>query len=335
MDKPYIIYGSEMSPYSHKIRSWFRYKKIPHRWLPTGPGSDDPDYKRLARLPIVPTVVLPDGETALQDSTPIIEKLDLKHPDPVIDPPGTRLTFLSTLIEEFGDEWGNKLMFHLRWYAEIDVLAASLRAARQAMPDGSEEDVSKRSAAIRERMAGRGHFVGSSDRTAPLITSYFVELLDILNPHLHDRKYLFGARPALGDFALAAQLYHASTDPTGGSIIRARAPSVLEWCFRMVDPRDDGPFEEWATLDATMKPLLRYIGLYFLPWSDANARALASGDGEFSVQLAGQAYVQPPQKYHAKSLAILRQKYRAVAGDPELREVLAEANCLPFLEGGN
>ncbi len=103
----------------------------------------------------------------------------------------------------------------------------------------------------------------------------------------------------------------------------------------MIDSRDDGPFEEWTTLDATMKPLLGYIGRFFLSWSDADTRAPANGDSEFSVQLAGQAYVRPPQKYHAKSLAILRQKYRAVAGDPQLREVLAEADCLQFLKGGN
>ncbi len=332
MDKPYTIYGSEMSPYSHKVRSWFRYKNIPHVWVPSGPGSNDPNYKRHARLAIVPTVVLPDDETALQDSTPIIEKLEAEYPLPVIDPQSTALTFLSTMLEEFGDEWGNKLMFHLRWYADVDMAASSLRAARLALPDGTDEDVTKRAAMVRERMSGRGHFVGSSDQTAPLITAYFVELLDILQRHLETRKYLFGARPALGDFGLAAQIYHASSDPTGGSIIRARAPSVLEWCSRMIDPRDDGPFEAWTTLEPTMMPLLKYIGRYFLPWSDANARALASGENMFAVQLEGRIYEQPPQKYHAKSLAVLREKYRSVANDSNLREILNASNCVDLLE---
>ena len=30
--EPYIIYGSENSPYSTKVRSYFRYKQIPHEW---------------------------------------------------------------------------------------------------------------------------------------------------------------------------------------------------------------------------------------------------------------------------------------------------------------
>ena len=40
------------------------------------------------------------------------------------------------------------------------------------------------------------------------------------------RRYLFGARPAFGDFGLFAQLYEALTDPTPGALMRAEAPRV-------------------------------------------------------------------------------------------------------------
>ena len=30
------------------------------------------------------------------------------------------LRFVSILLEEFGDEWGNKWMFHLRWARPVD-----------------------------------------------------------------------------------------------------------------------------------------------------------------------------------------------------------------------
>lgn len=332
MNGQFRIYGSEMSPYSHKVRSWFRYKQIDHAWIPSGPGADVPEYKRLAKLPIVPLVVYPDGETAAQDSTPIIEALERDHPEPSIQPPGAVLGFLSCLVEEFGDEWGNKLMFHLRWYADVDLQASSLRAARLNLVEGTEDDVAARAERIRSRMEGRRHFVGSSDQTAPLIFSYYNELLDLLELHLERRPYLFGERPSFGDFGLAAQIYHAASDPTGGSLVRARAPSVLEWSYRMIDPRADGDFEPWTSLRPTMMPILSYVGRYFLPWSDANARALMNGDPEFTVMLAGRPYIQPPQKYHAKSLAALREKFRAVADDRELRAILVEAGCLDLLE---
>lgn len=331
MTRSFTLFGSEMSPYSHKVRSWLRYKGVPHRWVPSGPGASDPEYKRHARLPIVPTLVWPDGEKAEQDSTPIIEGLEPLHPEPAIQPPGVLLGFLSTLIEEFGDEWGNKLMFHLRWWDDIDMAASSDRAARLNRTDAGEEAIATRAAAIRERMSGRGHFVGSSAATAPLIFDYYVELIDILEPHLAGRRYLFGGRPSFGDFALAAQLYHASSDPTGGAVMRARGPAVLDWCLRMTNPRDDGPFEDWPALAPTLAPLLAYVGRYFLPWSHANAEALARGEPEFAVDLAGRRYVQPPQKYHAKSLTALRDKHRAVASDAGLKAVLDAAGCTPFL----
>ena len=66
-------------------------------------------------------------------------------------------------------------------------------------PEGVEE-------AIRARMSGRLHHVGSSADTAPVIEGSFAQLIGILEAHLARRPYLFGARPCLADFGLAAQL---------------------------------------------------------------------------------------------------------------------------------
>jgi glutathione S-transferase len=324
----YRIFGSEMSPYSVKVRSYFRYKAIPHAWVPRRADSED-EYRRFARLPIVPTVATPDDE-GLQDSTPIIEALEAKFPEPSIHPANPTLNFLSALIEEFGDEWGNKLMFHHRWFADVDAKASAQTLARLSLPWASAEEAAERAEMVLARMSGRGHFVGSSPANAPLITGYLLELIDILEPHLAQRRYLFGGRPSFGDFGLAAQLYETSVDPTGGGLIKARGPAVLDWCLRMIDPRNDGQFETWGTLEATLEPLLAYIGRYFLPWTDANARALAAGQETFTVDLPGGAYVQPPQKYHAKSLAALRAR-RAKVADPSLEKILVRSGCAPWL----
>jgi len=326
MTTPYRIFGSEMSPYSVKVRSYFRFKGLPHVWIPRGPDNEA-EYKRYARLPIVPTVATPD-DVGLQDSTPIIEALEAAFPMPSIHPDDPVLRFLSVLIEEFGDEWGNKLMFHHRWYAKVDQLASSQTLARLSLPTGTDEEVAARAAMILERMSGRGHFVGSSPANAPLITACYFELLDLLEPHLQARKYLFGARPSFGDFGLAAQLYECSVDPTCGAGMRGRAPAVLDWCHRMLEPRDDGPFEDWTSLAPTLQPLLAYIGRTFLPWTTANGRALAAGEAEFTVDLPGGPYTQGPQKYHARSLSALKAKYTEAAGIPGLADSLQNTNCV-------
>ncbi|MDG2071036.1 MAG: hypothetical protein P8J55_04745 [Pseudomonadales bacterium] len=74
------------------------------------------------------------------------------------------------------------------------------------------------------------------------------------------------------------------------------------------------------------------VGDMFLPWSVANSQALANGDEEFSFDLAGQAWHQKPQKYHARSLAVLQSRYQEVAGDTALKEILEECHCLTHLQ---
>lgn len=325
MSGQYRIYGSEMSPYSVKVRSYFRFKGIAHQWIARGPANED-EFKTYARLPIVPMVVTPDDQ-GIQDSTPIIEAVDPLFPEPAIHPVSPALNFLSALLEEFGDEWGNKLMFHHRWFAPVDQQASALTLAHLNMPGAPPEQIEGLAGMILGRMSTRGHFVGSSPENAPLITAYYQELLGLLQAHLATRKYLLGARPSFGDFGLAAQLYEASVDPTCGAIMMGRAPDVLAWCHRMMEPRLDGEFETWTSLQPTLAPIIAYVGRYFLPWTKANAKALEAGEEIFSVDLPGGVYVQPPQKYHARSLTALRAKYEAVKSDPELAAILEAAGC--------
>ena len=329
MTAPYRIFGNEMSPYSVKVRAWFRYKAVPHLWLQRSQHREE--FEARARLPLIPLVITPD-DRALQDSTPIVEALEEAFPEPSIHPDDPALRFLSALIEEYGDEWGNKLMFHHRWHSEVDRRATALVLARSFLPDGETAAVEALADQVRERMVGRVHFTGSSEANAPLISRYLDDLLAILEAHLESRKYLFGARPAFADFGLAPQLYEASLDPTAAGIIRARAPNVLAWGHRVLEPRNDGPFEGWDSLKETLAPLLANAGAFFLPWSRANSDALEAGAESFSVDLPGGAYVQGPQKYHARSLVALRQKYAAAKDAPGLDAILAKTGCLPWLE---
>ena len=85
-----------------------------------------------------------------------------------------------------------------------------------------------------------------------------------------------------------------------------------------------------------MMPFLRdQVGALFCPWTVANAVALDAGDASFSVELRGETFAQDVVKYHAKSLAVLRQKYAAVADRKALDQVLAEAGCLDALGGAS
>jgi glutathione S-transferase len=328
----YRIFGAEISPYSVKVRSYFRYKGIPHEWIVRSSANQD-EYQKYAKLPIIPCVVTPTDE-GLQDSTPIIERLEAENPEPSIHPADEALAFVSALIEEFGDEWGNKWMFHYRWAREVDQDSAARRIAESMMPGLAEEQVAGMAGGIKSRMVNRVWFVGSSEQTAPQIEASFQEAVSQLQNHLEARPYLFGARPAFGDFGLWGQIYNATTDPTAGEIFKSEGPAVLDWVERMLDPKAEGDFERWESLAPTLEPLLsRHVGRLFLPWSEANARALASGDEEFEVDLDGHPWAQKPQKYHAKSLKALRERYAAVKDKAALDPILASTGCLDGVRG--
>ena len=324
------IFGSELSPYSVKVRSYFRFKGLPHEWLLRSPANQ-PEFQKYAKLPLVPLVVTTEGE-GVQDSTPILERFEKEYPEPSLLPADSGLAFLSALIEEYGDEWLNKPMFHYRWSYQPDVWSTAERIAVQMAGAQGTLAVAKARAAVAERMVPRVGFVGSNETTKAAIEESFKRALGILEAHFASRPYLLGARPSMGDFGVWGQLYETATDPTPGAIMRASAPHVVDWTERMLNPKVEGDFETWETLEPTLAPLLaEEVGAMFLSWSTENAHAIVREDKEFSVPLRGATWTQVPQKYHARSLAEIRRKYAAAKAAPGLDEILAKGDCLRWL----
>src|SRR5258707_9037999 len=156
-----------MARYSVKLRSSFRYKAIAHQWILRN-AANQAEYEKHARMPIITLVVTPEG-TGIQDSTPIIDAMEKLYPEPSIDPDDPVACFISALVEEFGDEWGNKWMFHYRWTREVDQICSAGRIARMRGPKAGEEEHAAFAGQIRARMADRVWFVGSNAQTAPQI----------------------------------------------------------------------------------------------------------------------------------------------------------------------
>jgi glutathione S-transferase len=301
MSHVYRIFGAELSPYSVKVRSYFRYKAIPHQWIERN-SSNISEFQKHAKLPLIPLVIRPDG-SAVQDSTPIIEALEIEHPEPGIHPADPALAFVSALIEEYGDEWGNKWMFHYRWTYAPDQKSAAERLARANAVGQSEEAIAELAKGIVARMVPRLSFVGSNEKTGPRLEASYRRCLEIVEVHLAGRPYLFGGRPAFADFGLFAQLHQCWTDPTAGALIEKGAPNVKAWLERMLEPDARGDFEGWDALGSTLAPLLRdEIGALFLPRALCGDReqvgarphsrrrglsALASLDGERSKRSYG------------------------------------------------
>jgi glutathione S-transferase len=333
MTASFRLFGSELSPYSVKVRSYFRFKGIAHDWLPRSPANQA-EFQKYAKLPLIPLVVTPDGE-GVQDSTPIIERFERQVHEPSIVPEDPLLAFLSALIEEYADEWGNKWMFHYRWHYKADRWATAERIALQMAGAQGPLGVAKARAMVAERMTGRLGFVGSNEKTRPLIENSFKRTMGLLDRHLAARSYLLGGRPALADFGLWGQFYEAASDPTPGGQMRAFAPNLMAWVERMQSPNVEGPFEAWPALAPSLMPLMsEEVGALFLPWSVANEAALKAEAKSFEVTLGGAVWSQEAQKYHARSLGEIRRKYQAArSAAPGLDDILAKSGCLAFLKG--
>ena len=124
------VFGAPASPYTQKMISIMRYRHIAYEFY-IGDVSG-----RLSRIEgieppkpvLLPTLLLKDSQGNLKattDTTPIIKRFENEYPDRKLLPEDPALSFINYLLEDFGDEWVTKYMFHYRWYFEEDANNAS------------------------------------------------------------------------------------------------------------------------------------------------------------------------------------------------------------------
>jgi len=99
------------------MKALLHYRRIPFRWIHGGVESSGTDE---AKGPILaPKLVWPDGSVA-NDSTFLIKTLEDQFEARSVVPTDPRLAFLCSLLEDYGDEWVTKAMFHYRWTYDIE-----------------------------------------------------------------------------------------------------------------------------------------------------------------------------------------------------------------------
>lgn len=124
----------------------------------------------------------------------------------------------------------------------------------------------------------------------------------------------------------------SAADPTCGDYLTQHGPAVVAWIERMLDPKQEGPFEVFAALAETLRPIFaQEVGPRFLAWDAANARAWAAGEKRTELTMDGRRYFQKTFKYPASTFDLLRQKHAAVADDPTLARFLEETGCRKHL----
>jgi glutathione S-transferase len=175
------IIGVANSPYTRKMLSILRYKHIPYEvhW-----GDVAAHLSQLGIEPprpiLLPTVLLKNKENvyeAVTDTTPIIRRLENDYPARNTIPEDPALSFINYLLEDFGDEWVTKYMFHYRWHFEEDADNAGTILPLSHAVNLPEDIHSDFKSIVAKRQIDRLWVVGSSDKTAALIDSSYKRFL--------------------------------------------------------------------------------------------------------------------------------------------------------------
>ena len=319
---PLPILGAVGSPYTRKLRAVCRYRRLPHVFIQNGNRESKGLPK--PRVELMPQLILEEGgeRKAITDTTPIIRRLEESHPNErSVIPDDPAIAFLDALVEDYGDEWITKAMFHYRWAYAPDIEKAGSILPRWSMSQQPDEKLDAMSAMFSKRQIDRLWVVGSNEKTGPLIEASYERFLALIEDHLREHRFVLGDRPGTGDFGLYGQLTQlALFDPTPMATTLRVSPRTYAWTELVEDlsglePRAD----DWFTRDAipdTLRALLAEIGRVYPPFLLANARALASGAERVECEIDGETWTQKPFPYQGKCLEWLRRDHAALA-DPD------------------
>ncbi|NCW59133.1 MAG: glutathione S-transferase [Proteobacteria bacterium] len=324
------VFGAPASPYTQKIISILRYRHIPYEvfWGDalgklSRLGDIEPPKPRL-----LPTLLLKDENGKLKattDTTPIIRRFENEYPNRKLLPDDPALSFINYLLEDFGDEWVTKYMFHYRWYFDEDADNAStilpLSDIAVNMPDETLKDVKK---IIHDRQTGRLWVVGSNDTTANLIDTSYRRFLKLMDDHLSVSKFLFGEKPSSADFAIFGQLTQLiGFDPTSREIAYDTALRLVSWQDVMADlSGHDVENSNWTLLEespTSLKEIMKEFGRMYVPALIANANAIMQDEETWETEIDGSVWKQRAFPYQAKCLKWIKEEFDALNENDQSR----------------
>lgn len=335
------LMGVFASPYTRKMVSLMRYRRIPYSLTWGDPSRETYDLPK-PKVALLPTFYFEDeqGEIeAVVDSTPIIRRLERDFPGRSVIPNNDSLAFLDYLIEDFGDEWCTKFMFHYRWDKAEDIDHAGTMLPLwndHTITDAAQQQIKTQ---FSQHQISRLGVVGSNDITRPIIEISYKRLLDIFERHFQQYPFLLGNRPGAGDYGVYGQFSQLiGVDPTPTAIARQRSPRSCAWVNCLDDLSGlETSQEDWLdpnNLPETFIEILQEIGKTYVPALLANAKALSAGESQWQTEIDGKTWQQNSFPYQAKCLHSLRQHFQALTDTDQenVEKILTIANCDKLLQ---
>jgi len=317
---PLTLNGAPGSPYTRKMVSLLRYRRIPYKLLQYGMGN--PPGMPRGKITLLPTFYFPNSEGTLEpvvDSTPIIRRLEREFEGRSVIPPHPVTAFIDYVLEDYADEWLTKAMFHYRWHYAEDADKAGEILPRWSRISATDEEMAQMKAFIKDRQISRLYVVGSNATTAPVIEASYERFLDLFNAHLKVTPFLMGKRPGASDFGVLGQLTALTHfDPTPMALTLKRAPRIYAWVevcedHSGLEPQDSDWIDP-GSIPQTIIALLRECGRVYVPALLANEKAIAEGRDTFETEIDGKPWKQQSFAYQAKCAQWIRNAYADLSG---------------------
>ena len=269
----YTLWGSAHSLYSGKARSYLIKKGLPFRER----YPSDPDFASRI-LPAVGHFVVPVLETdngkIIQDSGDIIDFLEQRHAEPLLEPQSPVQQWVSLIFDAFGSEYLLPLAMHYRWSYRAEQETFLRAEFGRAMVAGADRSARRQAAArTMEFFAGFLPNLGVVPEVVTAMEDSYLALIDALDNHFQHHPYLLGGRPCRADFGMMAPLFaHLGRDPVPAMLMKTKAPNLFRWTERMnAMPISDGEYpgyiEDYYGQDSVPDTLIAVLKIVFADWT--------------------------------------------------------------------
>ncbi len=283
--KALTLYGSPMSLFTGRVRSYFIKAGIPFEEEPhASPHFFDVVLPKAGGRRGIPTIEFPDGRV-IRDGVAIVDHFEAKSGDSFTPPsPNQRLVCL--LMDVIGAEGLLRPAMHYRWNFPEENLEFLRPHFETVFVDETGEAADARMKELREVVSP---LFGASRHYLDAIETLYVELLEKLNTHFKAFPYFLGGRPSRADFAMMAPLYgHLGRDPAALRVMYAHAPRLVRWVERMNRAdRDVGEFPPHAPeylpddeVPKTLIDVLVHLAIDFVPETEAARERINAWLGE-------------------------------------------------------
>ena len=333
-----VVLGVPASPYTRKMLAYLRFRNIPYNAIFGEARSYLLKHElEIPKPPLLPVIIMPNKSGKRQvvcDSSPIIRSLENSFEARKTLPKNKVLALLNSLLEDYGDEWITKYMFHYRWHYAPDIKNAANLLPVYSNMRASDKEINAAGEFFSKIQIERLWVVGSSENTANIIKESFERFITILASMLAEHPFLLGSRPSSADFAFFGQLTQLTqVDPTSRSFVEQNHPRVRAWVDLMEDlsgyELEDNNWLSAEDSIAHLQPLLLEMGKTYVPTMLANEQAILDKKDSWETKVLGKVWMQKSFPYQKKCLQWLRDEFNALskAEQKDFLNILAGTNC--------